>query len=111
MYRKNNVSMRCRSMFIDSKTLSQRNVQKGRLLTGLIIGSFLVSSMAFAGSEQRREVQDVEARHEVQDAEGRHEVQDVEGRHEIQDAEGRHEVQDAGSRREIQDAEPRREVQ
>ena len=111
MYRKNNASMRCQKMFIDSETCFQRNIQKDRLLTGLIIGSFLVSGMAFAGSEQRREVQDVEARHEVQDVEGRHEVQDVEGRHEIQDAEARHDVQDADSRYEVQDAEPRREVQ
>ena len=89
-------------MFIDSETCSQRNIQKDRLLAGLIIGSFLVSGMAFAGSEQRHEVQDAEARHEVQDAGSRHEVQEVEGRHE---------VQDAGSRREVQDAEQRREVQ
>ena len=80
-------------MFIDSETCSQRNIQKDRLLAGLIIGSFLVSGMAFAGSEQR------------------HEVQDAEARHEVQDVEGRHEVQDAGSRREVQDAEQRREVQ
>jgi len=111
MYRKNNASMRCKKMFIDSETRFQRKVRKDRLLTGLIIGSFLVSGMAFAGSEQRHEVQDAEARHEVQDAGSRHEVQDVEGRHEVQDVEGRHEVQDAGSRREVQDAEQRREVQ
>jgi hypothetical protein len=111
MYRKNNASMRCQKMFIDSETCLQRKVRKDRLLTGLIIGSFLVSGMAFAGSEQRHEVQDAEARHEVQDAEARHEVQDVEGRHEVQDVEGRHEVQDAGSRHEVQDAEQRREVQ
>ena len=89
-------------MFIDSGVCFQRNIQKDRLLTGLIIGSLLVSGMAFAGSEQRHEVQDAEARHEVQDAGSRHEVQEVEGRHE---------VQDAGSRREVQDAEQRREVQ
>ena len=111
MYRKNNVSMRCQKMFIDSGACFQGNIQKDRLLTGLIIGSFLVSSMAFAGSEERHEVQDAEAPHEVQDAEARHEVQDVEGRHEVQDVEGRHEVQDAESRREVQDAELRREVQ
>jgi hypothetical protein len=53
-------------MFIDSKTCFQRSIQKGRLLTGLIIGSFLVSGMAFAGSEECREVQDAEPRREVQ---------------------------------------------
>ena len=111
MYRKNNASMRYQKMFIDSGVCFQRNIQKDRLLAGLIIGSFLVSGMAFAGSEQRHEVQDAEARHEVQDAGSRHEVQEVEGRHEVQDVEGRHEVQDAGSRREVQDAEQRREVQ
>ena len=111
MCRKNNVTMMCHQMFIDSETCFQRSVQKGRLLTGFIIGSFLVSGMAFAGSEERHEVQDVESRHEVQDVEGRHKIQDVEGRHELQNAEARHEVQDAGSRREVQDAEQRREVQ
>jgi hypothetical protein len=53
-------------MFIDSETCFQRSIQKDLLLTALIIGGFLVSSMAFAGSEERHEVQDAEAPHEVQ---------------------------------------------
>ena len=44
---------------------------KGGNWAAWVLGSFLVTTVAIADSEQRREVLDAEQRHEVEDAEPR----------------------------------------